>query len=134
MDYFDEKPKIAKRKPNKRKAEKTIQRDTCKVIFEQFLEFKMKQNLRAGTLNKFVLTFKTLEAFHDTRSEQPFYLSDITTEFISDWVYYMKNEMIKFENHQYKPKEAQTIGLSDATIETRLKNLRTFINWCFKQE
>ena len=64
MNYFNEKPKIEKRKPQKRKVEMVTQTETCKLLFEQFLEFKMKQNLRAGTLNKFVLTFKTLETFH----------------------------------------------------------------------
>lgn len=89
MNYFDEKPKIAKRKPHKRKVEMITQLETCKQLFEQFLEFKMKQNLRPGTLNKFVLTFNTLETYHEERAKRPISLSDITIDFLSDWVYYM---------------------------------------------
>lgn len=59
----------------------------------------MKQNLRPATLNKFVVTFKNLETFHATRSENEFNLADITTEFISDWVYWLMNEWIKFDGH-----------------------------------
>lgn len=133
MNYFNGKPTIAKRKPHKRKAEIVIQQETCKLLFGQFLEFKMKQNLRPSTLNKFVLTFKTLEALHEERTQRPFYLADITTDFISDWVYYMKNEMVRFEGHHYKPESAQTVGLADATIDTRVRNLKTFVNWSIKQ-
>ena len=132
MDYFDEKPKIAKRKPHKRKAEMVTQQESCKLFFEQFLEFKIKQNLRPGTLNKFVLTFKTLEAYHEERAQRPIYLSDITTDFLSDWVYYMKHEMIRNDGQKYKPDSAKTVGLADATIETRIGDLKTFINWCVK--
>ncbi|KJR69827.1 tyrosine-type recombinase/integrase [Bacillus velezensis] len=32
------------------------------------------------------------------------------------------------------PDKAKTKGLSDASIETRLKNLKTFMAWCIKEE
>jgi len=63
MQYFNEKPEITKRQPHKRKAEKTIEQESCKVLFERFLEFKMKQNLRPKTLNKFVYRLKLLKYF-----------------------------------------------------------------------
>ena len=112
------------------KIKKSLKRKILKIIFERFLEFKVKQNLRISTLNKFILTFNNIEMFHATRTDRPFYLTDITTEFISDWVYWLKNEAIRFDGHKYKPHSAQTVGLSDATIETRIKNLKTFIKWC----
>ena len=134
LDYFEDKPKIAKRQPHKRKDQKNVKKENSKIIFERFLEFKVKQNLRIGTINKFILTFNNIEMFHGTRTDRPFYLTDITTEFISDWVYWLKNEAIRFDGHKYKPQSAQTVGLSDATIETRIKNLKTFIKWAVKQD
>lgn len=32
------------------------------------------------------------------------------------------------------PESAQTVGLADETISSRIKRLKTFINWCLRQE
>ncbi|WP_424473344.1 phage integrase SAM-like domain-containing protein [Paenisporosarcina sp.] len=117
-----------------REQEKKIKRESVKIIFEKFLEAKLKQNLRVRTLNQHVLLFKNIENFHVTRTEKPFYLTDITTEFISDWVYWQKNICIKNENHRYMSKHAQTVGIADATIEGNIKYLKAFVNWCMKEE
>ncbi|WHT49825.1 tyrosine-type recombinase/integrase [Sporosarcina thermotolerans] len=104
------------------------------MVFEKFLEAKQKQNLRASTLNEHVGLFKSITKFHESRSDRTLYLSDITTQFIADYVYWMKNEAVRYEGHKYFPEHAQTVGLSDATIEGRLKYLKTFVNWCLKEE
>jgi len=86
MQYFNEKPKVAKRQSMKRKDEIQIKKDTVQFAFEIFIEFKLKQNLRASTLNQKLSTHNSLIKFHETREDRPFYLTDITTEFISDYV------------------------------------------------
>lgn len=134
LNFFDEKPKVKKRQPHKRQPEKVVKRESCKAIFERFLEMKQKQNLRASTLNQHINLYNNIETFHNTHTDRTFYLSDITTQFISDYVYWMKNEAVRFEGHAYKPESAQTVGLSDATINGRIKYFKTFINWCVKQE
>ena len=134
LEYFEDKPKVAKRQPHKRKAEKVVKKEMLKVTFERFLEFKIKQNLRPSTLNLHVDLFKNINTFHETRTDKPLYLTDITTEFISDYVYWLKNEAVRFDGHKYKPKSAQTVGLADASIAGRIKYFKTFINWCVKKE
>lgn len=134
FQYFDEKVKVKKRQQHKRKPEKAINKDLTKTVFERFLEVKQKQNLRKTTLNQHIILFNNLEAFHKTYSARPFYLSDITTEFISDYVYWLKNECVKHEGHRFKPQHSQTVGLADASIEGRLKYLKTFVNWCMKED
>lgn len=134
LGYFDEKEKVGKRKRHKRKDEKVVKKDAVKMAFERFLELKVKQNLRPASLNQHVGLFKNISAFHESRSDRPFYLSDITTEFISDYVYWLKNKAVRFEGHKYKPKDAQTVGLADASIAGRIKYFKTFINWCVKEE
>jgi integrase/recombinase XerD len=86
LNYFDDKEKVKKRQPHKRKAEKHFKRETLKSIYERFMEFKVKQNLRAGTLNKFVVTYNSIEKYYATYSDHPFYLADLTTDFVSDYV------------------------------------------------
>ncbi|KQU22173.1 integrase [Bacillus sp. Leaf13] len=132
--YFEEKEKVNKRQPQKRKAEKIAKKETVKMVFERFIELKVKQNLRSTTLNQHVGLFKNISLFHETKTDKPFYLSDITADFISDYVYWLKNEAIRFDGHKYKPESAQSKGLADASIEGRIKYLKTFINWCMKED
>jgi len=134
FNYFDEKPRVHKRQPHKRKDEKFLKKDSAKVVFEKFLEFKSKQNLRPPSLNKFVALFKNLEAFHETRSKVTLHVTHITTEFISDYVYWLKHEYVKFENNNNVPEHVKTIGLADASIATRIRSLKTFINWCLRKK
>lgn len=88
----------------------------------------MKQTLRQTIVNKYIVTYNNLGNFHATRTDNIFCISDITTEFISDWVYWLKHEHIKFEGHPSTPKHVQTKGMADASVETRLKNLKAFVN------
>jgi integrase/recombinase XerD len=132
--YFDNKEKVKKRQPHKRKAERVFQQDNVQVIFERFLDSKVKQNLRPASLNQHIGLYKNISAFHRTRSNAPFYLSDITTDFISDWVHWLKHQIRKNDGHTYMPEHAQTVGLSDASIYGRIKYLKTFIGWCIKED
>ena len=134
MKYFDEKPTVTKRQPHKRSAEKTVKKESVQLIFERFLEVKQRQNLRPATLNQHIGLYKSIAKFHETRYERPLYLTDITTEFIAGYVHWMKTEAIRYDGHAYMPEHAQTVGLSDATVEGRLKYLKTFINWCLKEK
>lgn len=133
LKYFNEQEKVSKRQPYKRTTEKTTKENSFDQVSERFIIAKTKQNLRPKSLNQFVLMFNSIKAFHDTTSVKKLYLSHITTNFISDWVYWQKNEAIRFEGHKYKPESAQTVGLADATIQSRIKRLKTFINWCLKE-
>ncbi|WLR53790.1 tyrosine-type recombinase/integrase [Mesobacillus subterraneus] len=133
LNFFEERPKVAKRQQHKRIANKVVKKEKFKSIFERFIEHKQKQNLRPGTLNKFVIVYKSIEKYHATVSNRPLYLENITTDFISDYAYWLKFDCIKFEGHKYTPEHAQTPGMSDATVETRIINLKTFINWCMKE-
>jgi integrase/recombinase XerD len=134
ISYFDEKEVVKKRQPFKRKAEKITKKESVKAIYEKFLKFKMKQNLRPATLNKFIITFKNIEIFHATKSEGTLNLEEITANYISDYVYWLKHDCVKFDGHKYTPKHAQTKGMADASVETRLKNLKTFVRWCLKED
>ncbi|ANC78260.1 integrase [Fictibacillus phosphorivorans] len=134
FNYFENKKKVKKRQPHKRKSEKAIQRDTVQIIFEKFLDSKVKQNLRPSSLNQHVGLYKNISKFHSTQSNSPFYLADITTDFISNWVHWLKHEAKKNDGHAYMPKHAQTVGLSDASIYGKIKYLKTFLGWCIKED
>lgn len=81
----------------------------------------MKQNLRPKSLNQFILMYNSIKTFHDTQSAEIFCITHITTNFISDWVYWLKNEYVRYEGHAYIPKSSQTVELADETIASRIK-------------
>jgi integrase/recombinase XerD len=114
FNYFDSQEKVKNRQPHKRKSERLFQRDNVQVIFERFLDTKIKQNLCPSSLNQHIGLYKNISKFHTIRSNSNahFYLSDITTDFILDCVYYLKNEIIKNDGHAYMPEHTQTGGLS----------------------
>lgn len=134
LEYFDEKVKVSKRQPHIRSDKKIKKNDSVKDVFEKFIEVKKKQNLRNQSLNQFVVLFNSIESFHITRSTKAFTLANITTSFISDYVYWLKHDCVKFDGNKYVPDYAKTKGLADASIQSRIKRLKTFINWCMKEE
>ncbi|WP_235706382.1 phage integrase SAM-like domain-containing protein [Bacillus mycoides] len=134
LTYFTEKEIVKKRQPHKRKTSKISKEDSVERVFERVVDSKVKQNLRPKSLNQFLLMFNSIKAFHETQNAQIFYMTDITTNFIYDWVYWLKNEYVRFDGHIYVPESAQTVGLADETIASRIKRLKTFINWCLRQE
>ncbi|WP_257206269.1 hypothetical protein [Bacillus cereus] len=41
----------------------------------------------------------------------------------------MKNDKIQLEDHNYKPDDCKTVGLSPSTVNTRLKTLRVMFRF-----
>ncbi|PFJ81439.1 integrase [Bacillus cereus] len=134
ISYFTEKLTVKKRQTHKRKTSKISKEHSVERVFNRFIDTKVKQNLRPKSLNQFILMFNSIKTFHETQSAETFCMTQITTNFISDWVYWLKNEYVRYEGHAYMPESAQTVGLADETIASRIKRLKTFINWCLRQE
>ncbi|MGH1286527.1 hypothetical protein [Bacillus toyonensis] len=99
--YFTEKEIVKNRQPHKRKTSKIPKENSVERVFERFVDSKVKQNLRPNSLNQFLLMFNSIKIFHGTQNAQIFYMTDITTNFISDWFYWLKNEYVRFDGHIY---------------------------------
>lgn len=48
---------------------------------------------------------------------------------IRNYVVFMKNEKIQFEDHAFKSSDSKSVGLSPSTINTRLKTLRVMFRF-----
>ncbi|WP_257143922.1 phage integrase SAM-like domain-containing protein [Bacillus cereus] len=75
-----------------------------------------KENSRYFT---YFLDYKDLSRKIDT----------ITTDVIRNYIVFMKNEKIQLEDHNYKPDDCKTVGLSPSTVNTRLKTLRVMFRF-----
>lgn len=49
-------------------------------------------------------------------------------------MYYLKNEHVKYANNKYIADKHKTKGLSDYTVHTRIKHLKTFYNFLVDEE
>lgn len=45
----------------------------------------------------------------------------------------MRNEKVKFEGHLFKEEKHMTVGLSESTVNTRLKTLRAFSRYLYEE-
>ena len=118
----------------KRTTKKIIKKRTFKHAFEKFIEVKVKQGLRPKSLNQFVIVYKSIESYHAETSKRQLHLTDITTDFISDWIHWQKHEVVLYGENRFIPSSAKTTGLADATIASTIKRLKTFINYCMKHD
>lgn len=50
-------------------------------------------------------------------------MTEITKETFRNYIVYMQDKWVKFEDHKFKTEESMTVGLSPVTINTRLKTL-----------
>ncbi|MHB0884147.1 tyrosine-type recombinase/integrase [Paenibacillus sp. SEL1] len=62
------------------------------------------------------------------------YVEDITTEIIRDHVAYMKFDKVRYSGHKYIPTENQPVGLSDTTVNIRLRTLKAIFNQMERDE
>jgi integrase/recombinase XerD len=82
-----------------------------------------------GTLNQYEDNYGYFIEYLD-RHEIKRSVKDITKDTIREYIVYMREKWVKFEDHKFKPQESMTVGLSPATVDTRLKTLRVMFK-CF---
>lgn len=89
-------------------AKKTI--PTIQKAFEQFQKQNQLKNLSQGTIEFYSSKARGFFVFLED-AEQP--VDSITEETVEDYIFWMKDK-----------------GLSDTTINTNLRMVRAFLNWC----
>ncbi|MBE0335564.1 tyrosine-type recombinase/integrase [Paenibacillus sp. 23TSA30-6] len=62
------------------------------------------------------------------------YVEEITTEIIRDHVAYMKFDKVRYSGHKNIPTENQPVGLSDTTVNIRLRTLKAIFNQMERDE
>ncbi|MFC5447607.1 tyrosine-type recombinase/integrase [Paenibacillus aestuarii] len=62
------------------------------------------------------------------------FIGDITTGMIRDHINFMRYDAIRYEGHAYIPTEKQRVGLSDTTVNIRIRTLKAIFNQLQKDE
>ncbi|WP_257206333.1 tyrosine-type recombinase/integrase [Bacillus cereus] len=95
---------------------------------ERFYHAKVAEGRATRTLHQYKENFRYFTYFLNYKGLSR-KIDTITTDVIRNYIVFMKNEKIQFEDHNYKLDDCKIIGLSPSTINTRLKTLR--VMFCF---
>lgn len=113
--------RTGKRVKNVRKLRKTAY--NLDSLFQSFKAIKHVEGRAAGTLNQYEDNYGYFIEYLD-RHDIKRSVKEITKDTIRDYIVFMRDKWVKFEEHKFKPEESMTVGLSPTTINTRLKTLR----------
>ncbi|WP_251028388.1 tyrosine-type recombinase/integrase [Bacillus sp. ISL-18] len=122
--------RTGKRVKNVRTTRKTAY--NLDTLFQSFKAIKRAEGRAEGTLNQYEDNYGYFIEYLD-RHDIKRSVKEITKDTIRDYIVYMRDKWIKFEDHKFKPEESMTVGLSPSTINTRLKTLRVMFK-CLQEE
>ena len=97
-------------------------------LFEQFYHAKTAEGRAKGTLQQYKLNYGFFAEYLDAKGIDR-NLGNVDPCLIRSYIVFMMEEKIRFDGHQFVPDHAKTVGLSKATINTRLKTLRVFFQF-----
>lgn len=108
------------------------------LTFEQGLDLvisvKKVEGLRERTLSDYKKHYRYfLEWLNEAHSEVT-YVHEITTQILRDHVSYLKYDRVRYEGHKFISSENQTVGLSDTTVNIRLRTLKAIFNQLYRDE
>lgn len=96
-------------------------------IFKNFIRDRKAEGVGESAVLDYDYSFRYLKDYlnrinveHDIRN--------VTEDIIRDYIVYMRDEAIRFENHPFKTDKDRIAGLSPSTINTRIKSLKTLFN------
>ncbi|HHP1113584.1 hypothetical protein ACTFRO_03195 [Bacillus cereus group sp. MYBK163-2] len=97
---------VSKRKGKRVKKElRTFATQTIDDLFERFYHAKLAEGRATRTLHQSKENFRYFTYFLDYKSLSR-NIDTITTDVIRNYVVFMENEKIQFEDHNYKPNKS----------------------------
>lgn len=108
------------------------------LTFEQALDLvvsvKRTEGLRERTLKDYAKHYGYFIAWLREEYPETAYVDEITVAHIRDHISYMKYDRTRYEGHANIPTENQRVGLTDTTINIRLRTLKAIFNQLERDE
>ncbi|MGG4185217.1 tyrosine-type recombinase/integrase [Paenibacillus jamilae] len=115
-----------------------LAREYPQLSLEQAIDFvisaKKSEGLRERSLKDYAKHYGYFVNWLREKHPDIQYVEDITTEIIRDHVAYMKFDKVRYSGHKYIPTENQPVGLSDTTVNIRLRTLKAIFNQMERDE
>lgn len=106
---------------------------TLEEAITEFLLAKQAERSSDRTLRDYKTHFRYFQSWLEM-SHHSLRLVDITTKVIHEYISYMSNEKQHYDDHPTRSRRSKpgTIGLSPMTVNVRIRTLRSFFNWCYR--
>ncbi|NAO99755.1 tyrosine-type recombinase/integrase [Halomonas sp. MG34] len=101
-------------------------------LFRAFLAIKSAEGRASATMQQYRNNYAYFIDFLTVRNVKPEY-NEMNRHLFRDYILYMREEVTKFDGHQFKTDKQRSIGLAPSTINTRLKTLRVMFR-CLHDE
>lgn len=126
--------KRKRRVPNGTLTSKEYPRISLDQALGMVISVKRAEGLRDRTIQDYIKHYgyflDWVREFHPDVEE----ISQISTQMIRDHISYMKYDKIRYDGHKYISTKDKTVGLSDTTVNTRLRTLRAIFNQLERDE
>lgn len=113
-------------------------REYPNLTFEQGLDLvisvKKSEGLRERTLSDYKKHYRYFLEWLNEAHPDVVYIHEITTQILRDHISYMKYDRVRYEGHKFISSEKQTVGLSDTTVNIRLRTIKAIFNQLYRDE
>ncbi|MEK3879798.1 tyrosine-type recombinase/integrase [Paenibacillus sp. FSL M7-0420] len=100
--------------------------------FEQALDLainaKRAEGLRERTIKDYYKHFHYFYSWLQERYPEMEFIDELTASHIRDHINYMRFDARRYENHKYIDSDKQRIGLTDTTVNIRLRTMKAIFN------
>lgn len=126
--------KRTRRVPNGARVVKEYPQITLEQAIDMAVSAKKTEGLRERTLNDYVKHYGYFIGWLREKYPDIQYVDEITTEIVRDHIAYMKYDRVRYEGHKNISTENQRVGLSDTTVNIRLRTLKAIFNQLERDE
>lgn len=106
---------------------------TLDETITEFLLAKQAERSSDRTIRDYKTHFRYFQKWLEM-SHHNLRLVEITTKVIHEYISYMSNEKQHYDDHPTRSRRSKpgSFGLSPMTVNVRIRTLRAFFNWCYR--
>ncbi|WP_157721956.1 tyrosine-type recombinase/integrase [Tumebacillus avium] len=99
----------------------------------EFLLSKQAERVAERTIRDYKTHFRYFRSWLDV-SYSGVRLADMSSKMVKEYISYMSSEKMQYDDHPTRSLRSKpgVVGLSPMTVNVRIRTLRAFFNWCYR--
>ncbi|WP_088833432.1 tyrosine-type recombinase/integrase [Paenibacillus tyrfis] len=102
-------------------------------LYETFFNAKIAEGVSKRTLESYEENYRFL-CDYLAMTDTPREVNSVTPKVLRSYITWMLRSKRKWEGHAHKAERDKTVGLSEVTVNTRMKGLRTMFNFLYDED
>jgi integrase/recombinase XerD len=107
---------------------------TLQHALELVISAKRAEGLRERTLTDYAKHYGYFIKWLKDAYPELTYIDEVTTTILRDHINFMRYDAVRYEGHIHIPTENQRVGLSDTTVNIRIRTLKAIFNQLQRDE